>query len=271
MTTRRDIYYISGNTTILAKDMAKALLSQFPDNKFHEESIPFIRNAEDAEKALEKILNQSAGRFPIIISSLFSENLNALFNRPELHLFTICDQLLTRMEKILGTPAIRQPGTSRIQDDVTLANRVNAIHFTISHDDGTGISDYDDAELIIVGVSRSGKTPVAVFIATQQGIKTANHPLIETDLNSCLLPAAIRRNRHKVVGLSINPLALNKFRESRFPGSRYAQLSTCKRELEQANRIYDKYKLFVVQSGGSSIEETAMQVVRELNRKELTS
>lgn len=267
MTIPRDIYYISGNTTILAKDMAKALLSQFPDNHFHEESIPFIRNTEDAAKALEKILSQSADRFPIIISTLFSENLNAVFDRPELHLFTICDQLLIRLENILGTRATRLPGSSRIQDDVTLANRVSAIHYTISHDDGTGINDYDEAELIIVGVSRSGKTPVSVFIATQQGIKTANHPLIEKDLNSCVLPAAIRRNRQKVIGLSINPIALHKFRESRFPGSRYAQLATCERELEQANRIYDKYKVFVVHSGGSSLEETAMQVVRELQRK----
>lgn len=267
MTTPRDIYYISGNTTILAKDMAKALLSQFPDNHFHEESIPFVRNADDAAKALEKILNQSAGRFPIIISTLFSEKLNAVFDRPELHLFTICDQLLLRLENILGTQATRRPGASRIQDDVTLANRVSAIHYTISHDDGIGINDYDKAELIIVGVSRSGKTPVSVFIATQQGIKTANYPLIEKDLNGCLLPAAIRRNRHKVIGLSIHPVALHKFRESRFPGSRYAQLDTCKRELEQANRLYEKYNLFVVHSGGSSIEETAMQVVGELNRK----
>ena len=129
---------------------------------------------------------------------------------------------------------------------VTLANRVSAIHYTLSHDDGTGISDYDEAELIIVGMSRSGKTPVSVFLATQQGIKTANYPLIEKDLNSCALPAAIRRNRQKVIGLSINPVALQKFRESRFPGSRYAQLATCKRELEQANHIYDKYKVFVV-------------------------
>lgn len=87
--------------------MGKALLSQFPENYFHEKSIPFIHNAEDAAKALEKILSQSAGQFPLIISSFFSENLNAVFNRPELHLFTICDQLLVWLENILGTQATR--------------------------------------------------------------------------------------------------------------------------------------------------------------------
>jgi len=267
MAIPRDVYYISGNTTILAKDMGKALLSQFPENQFHQESIPFIHNREDAEKAVEKILNQSAGQFPIVISSLFSENLNAVFLRPELHLFTICDQLLIRLEKILGAQATRLPGTARIQDDKTLANRVSAIHYTIAHDDGTGINDYDEAELIIVGVSRSGKTPVSVLIATQYGIKTANHPLVEKDLNSYHLPAAIRRNRHKVVGLSIDPIALHRFRQIRLPGSRYAQLETCKKELEQADLIYEKYHIMVIQSGGSSIEETAMQVIHQVNRK----
>ncbi len=266
MTTPRDIYYISGNTTILAKDMGKALLSQFPDTLFREESIPFIRYVDDAHKALDKILNQSAGRFPLIISSLFDENLNVVFHRPELHLITICDQLLLRLENILGARATRHSGTARRVDDTTLANRVNAIHYTIAHDDGTGINDYDQAELILIGVSRSGKTPVSVYLATEQGLKTANHPLVEGDLNSCHLPAVIRRNRHKVVGLSIHPAALHKFRESRLPYSRYSQLATCIKEVEQAQRIYEKYKIYVVHSDGRSIEETAMQVICE--RKE---
>jgi regulator of PEP synthase PpsR (kinase-PPPase family) len=267
MTQPKEVYYISGNTTILAKEMGRALLSQFPENNFIEESLPFIRNIQDAEQAFETINNKSAGNFPIIISSLFSEQLNSVFDRPGVHLFIICDQLLARLESILGTNATRQTGTSRRQDDRALANRVSAIQYTIGHDDGTGINDYDDAELIIVGVSRSGKTPVSVFIATQIGHKTANYPLIDKDLDNCHLPPAIYRNRHKVIGLSNDPKTLNKFRENRFPGSRYAQLSTCKNELRKAARIYQKYSLPVVHSGGSSIEETAMQVINELKTK----
>ncbi|MGB3211934.1 MAG: kinase/pyrophosphorylase [Desulforhopalus sp.] len=185
MINQRDIYYISGNTTMLAKDMGKALLSRLPDNHLKEERIPFVRNAVDAAKALEKTQSQSKGRYPIIISSLFDEQQNAFFDGTELHLFTICEKL----------PA-------KIPDDTTPAHRVNAIHYTMAHDDGTGIKDYDEAELIIVGVSRSGRTPVSVFITAQHGIKTANHPRVEKDLNSCHLPAAGRRNRQKARGRS---------------------------------------------------------------------
>lgn len=269
MTIPQRVYYISGNTTILAKDMGKALLSQFPENCFIEESIPFIRNIKDAEKALEKILDQSAGNSPLIFSSLFNENLNSVFKKPELHLFTICDQFLDRLENILGKSATRQTGKSRIQDDTAVANRVSAIQYSIAHDDGTGTNDYDDAELIIVGVSRSGKTPVSVFIATHLGFKTANHPLIDKDLDNCHLPSAIYRNLHKVVGLSSNPETLHKFRENRFPCSRYARLSTCKNELVKANRIYEKYDLPVIQSEGSSIEETAIQVIHMLKMERI--
>lgn len=270
MNSPRKVYYISGNTTILAKDMGKALLSQFPENRFTEESFPFIRNIEDAEKALEKILNQSVGNSPIIISSLFNEHLNSVFNRPGLHLFTICDYFLDRLENILGKSAARQTGKSRIQDDSAVANRVSAIEYSIGHDDGTGVNDYDDAELIIVGVSRSGKTPVSVFIATYLGFKTANHPLIDKDLDNCHLPLAIYRNLHKVVALSSNPETLHKFRENRFPDSRYARLATCKKELVKADRIYKKYKLPVVQSEESSIEEIAIQVIHRLKTKNIS-
>lgn len=218
--------------------------------------------------AVDKILIQSENNSPIVISSLLSDSLNSVFNRPELHLITIFDQFLNRLEKILQTPPIRKPGTSRIQDDTTLANRVSAIHYSITHDDGSGTKEYDDAELIIIGVSRSGKTPVSVFIATQLGVKTANHPLIDKDLDNCHLPIAITRNLHKVICLTSNPKTLHKFRENRFPGSRYALLATCKNELRKASRIYKKYNLPVVHSGGSSIEETAMQVMHELKTKD---
>lgn len=249
---------------MLAKDMGKALLSQFPETRFSEASIPFIRNIQDAQAALEKIIMQSGGTMPIIFSTLFREELNNVFKRPDLHCIPVCEEYLLQLENIFGARARRQHGTSRLQDDRTLASRVSAIHFTISHDDGTGTNDYDEAELIIVGVSRSGKTPVSVFIATQFGIKTANHPLIENDLMSCHLPQAVGRNLDRVIGLSINPETLQKFRNNRFPASRYALPETCVKEEKQAEDIYRKYGLPVVASGGSSIEETAMQVLQAL-------
>lgn len=265
MVETKDVYYISGSTSLLAKDLGKALLSQFPGFTFREESIPFVRDEIEAKKAYRKIIAQSGPARPIVISSLFSRELNSIFDQKEIYLLTIFDRFLFEIEDFLGAKAIRRPGKGRSQDDQTLQNRVKAIHFSIAHDDGMGVADYDDAELILLGVSRCGKTPVSIFLATQLGIKTANHPLIDSDLKSCHLPAEIRRNRHKVVGLSMEPITLSRFREQRLPGSTYAAISTCVEEVRLSFNIFKKYNIRSVQAGGSSIEETGMQVVRILN------
>lgn len=265
----KDVYYISGNTGILAKDMGKALLCQFPETSFNEELVPFIRTESQAKKALDKILKQSAGRYPIVFSTLFSPNLNRVFDIPELEFINIFDHFLGQLEESLEAKAIREAGTARAMDDSAMNRRVNAIHYSIAHDDGTGTKDYDEADLIIVGVSRSGKTPVSVFLATQMGLKTANYPLVDDNLQSCRLPPEIIRNKSRVVGLSTTPEMLHSFREKRYQGSTYAKIATCSTELKQSDQIFLKYHIPVVFSDGRSIEETATQVAQELrNLKE---
>ena len=263
----KDVYYVSGNTGILAKDMGKALLCQFPEVSFNEELIPFIRTESQARKALERILQQSAGRYPIIFSTLFSRNLNKIFDTPEVEFLNICDHFLIRLEEILEVKPIREPGTARVLDDSAMTRRVNAIHYSIAHDDGTGTKDYDEADLIIVGVSRSGKTPVSVYLATQMGLKTANYPLVDDNLQTCRIPPEIIRNKNRVIGLSTTPEMLHSFREKRYKGSTYAKTSTCATELKQSDQIFLKYQIPVVFSDGRSIEETATQVAQELRLK----
>ena len=266
----KDVYYVSGNTGILAKDMGKALLCQFPEVSFNEELIPFIRTESQARKALERILRQSAGRYPIIFSTLFSKNLNQIFDIPEVEFLNICDHFLVRLEEILEASPLRAPGTARALDDSAMNRRVNAIHYSISHDDGTGTKDYDEADLIIVGVSRSGKTPVSVFLATQMGMKTANYPLVDDNLQGCHLPPEIIRNRQRVVGLSTTPEMLHSFRENRYKGSTYAKLATCVNEIQLSDKIFLKYQIPVIFSNGRSIEETATQIAQELKLKQST-
>lgn len=263
----KDVYFVSGNTGILAKDMGKALLCQFPEVSFNEELIPFIRTESQARKALERILQQSAGRYPIIFSTLFSKSLNNIFDTPEVEFLNICDHFLERLEEILEVKPIREAGTARALDDNAMTRRVNAIHYSIAHDDGTATKDYDEADLIIVGVSRSGKTPVSVYLATQMGLKTANFPLVDDNLGTCRLPPEIIRNKNRVVGLSTTPDMLHSFREKRYQGSTYAKIATCATELKQSDQIFLKYQIPVVFSDGRSIEETATQVAQELRSK----
>lgn len=267
----KDIYYVSGTTGILAKEMGKALLCQFPAVEFNEELIPFIRTPERAEKVRDKILQQSGDSRPIIFSTLFPGDLNDIFNIPEVVFLNICDPFIVKLEEVIDETALRKPGTARALDDSILSVRANAIHYSIEHDDGTATRDYNDADIIIVGVSRSGKTPISIFLATQMGLKTANYPLVDNDLTQCNLPPEIHQNPEKIIGLMTTPDILHSFREKRYAGSRYASLATCERELRQCEQIYQKYNIPIVVSAGRSIEETATKIaqVLRINQRKL--
>ena len=195
MWSSKDVYYISGSTALLAEDMGQALLCQFQEINFHEEKIPFIKTKADAELALSRILEQSGGRRPILFCTIMDAGIRRIFDSPEVDFFDLFGNLLDQLEISLESKALRVPGYSRIIDDITLAKRVEAIHFSIEHDDGTRIREYDEAEVILLGVSRSGKTPVSVYLATHMGIKAANFPLTSQHLDSYELPADILHNR----------------------------------------------------------------------------
>ena len=264
MRKSKDVYYVSGSTGILAQNIGKALLAQFPEVTFNEFSFPFIRTEKDAREVLAKILKQSGGSGPLVFSTLFFKELNAVFDIQEVDFFNIFDYFLGNLESLLGEKALREPGSSRHHDDTLIAKRVNAIDYTISHDDGIGTKNYDHADIILVGVSRAGKTPVSVYLATQMGVKTANYPLVEEDLDGFRLPPDVVRNIERVVGLSTSPQTLHIFRENRYKGSKYADMSTCIKEINQAKKIFLKYNIPVIFSDGRSIEEIATQIAQEL-------
>ena len=262
MWTSKDVYYVSGSTALLAEDMGQALLCQFQEISFHEEKLPFIKTRGDAQKALSYILEQSGGRRPLVFCTILDSQLRKIFDSPEVEFFDLFGRVLDRLESCLESKALRVPGYSRVIDDMTLAKRVEAIHFSIEHDDGTRTREYDEAEVILLGVSRSGKTPVSVYLATHMGIKAANFPLTTEDLNSYELPPEIVRNRKKVVGLTCSPQLLHKIREQRYGGSSYAKIATCANELNLAKQIFLKYSIPIVETDGKSIEEAAVQVTQ---------
>ena len=265
----KDVYYLSGSTGILAEDLGKSLLCQFPEISFNAEKLPFIRTKDDALKAIEHILSQSTGRFPLVFSTIMNKELLAILDVPEVEFFDICDKELERLENVLEAKPIRISGTARHLDDSTMGSRVNAIQYCIAHDDGTRMKDYDEAEVILLGVSRSGKTPISVYLATQMGIKAANYPLVAEDLDCYRLPNEIVRNKAKTIGLSTTPETLHFAREKRYQGSSYAKLETCSGELNQANQIFLNYNIPIIISDGRSIEETATQVAQQLALKRL--
>ena len=264
MTTTKDVYYVSGSTAILAEDMGKALVAQFQDIRFREEKIPFIHSPDDAKKAMEHILRQSGGTFPLIFCTIMDQQTRDIFDTPDVLFFDIFLNTLERLETVLESPALREPGYSRHFTISRMNKRVDAIHFSLEHDDGTKTAEYDEADIVMIGVSRSGKTPVSIYLATHMELKAANFPLTSDHLNQHELPKDIVRNRKKVVGLTLSPPYLNQIREKRYPGSTYASLANCVHELQQARQLYMRHGIKVLNVEGRSIEEISVQAVQAI-------
>lgn len=264
MWSSKDVYYISDSTGILATNLGQALICQFPEINFHEETFPFVLGIEEAKKTLAYILKQSTGRRPIIFSTIMDPQIREIFNSPEVELFDAFEIFMERLENTLEAKALRVPGFSRHIDNVTMAKRVEAIHYCLEHDDGVKPNEFDEADVILIGVSRAGKTPVSVYLATQMGLKSANFPLTSEYLKKYRLPEGVERSKHRAVALTTTPELLSNVRQKRYPGSDYAKLTTCIEELEQAERIYKKNHIPIISSAGKSIEEIATQVSQEL-------
>ncbi|MCI5167972.1 MAG: pyruvate, phosphate dikinase/phosphoenolpyruvate synthase regulator, partial [Candidatus Electrothrix sp. GM3_4] len=242
----KDVYYISDSAALLTEDIGKSLLCQFPAIGFNEEKIPFVKTRYDAEKAIAHILEQSGGLQPLVFCTIIDSDVCAIFDRAEIEMFDLYGGLLDRLERKLEAEALRQPGAFRNPDDTQSDKRVEAIHYSIEHDDGQRTSGYDQAEIILVGVSRTGKTPVSVYLATHMGLKAANFPMTADHLAAYELPIDIVRNRKRTVGLTISPQFLHKIREERYKGSSYAQLATCRTEIRQAEQLYMQHGIKTV-------------------------
>ena len=264
MWSSKDVYYVSDSTGILATNLGQSLICQFPEINFNEEKFPFITTVKEAQKTLAYILKRSAGRQPLIFGTIVDPKIRNIFDTPEVEFFDAFGQFLDRLETCLEAKALQEPGYARHFDDLSMANRVEAIHFCLEHDDGTKVGEFDEADIILLGVSRAGKTPISVYLATQLGLKSANFPLTMEYLSHDRMPDGIFHNLSRVVGLTTSSELLCSIRAKRYPNSTYAKLSTCVEELHQAQEIFQKHKIPVVNTAGKSIEETAIQVMHEL-------
>ena len=257
MRTSKDIYYISDGTGILINNLGKALICQFPEINFNEEKFPFIKTVTNAKKIMDYILKHSHGRRPIIFSTIINPETIAVFNVPKVEFFDAYSFFLERLENCLNARALKLPGASRKVTGIDIDRRMEAIHYCLKHDDGTKTSEYDMADVIILGVSRAGKTPISVYMASQMGMKAANFPLTNRFFSRYYLPDGILRNLKRSAGLTTSHLFWHNVREKRYPGSNYAKLATCMDEIKRAKEMFRKYQIPVICSAGKSIEEMA--------------
>jgi hypothetical protein len=262
----RPIFYVSDGTGITAETIGHSLLTQFAGVRFATDRIPFVDTPDKARAAAEEIrqAGEQHGLRPIVVNSCVDPELNQLLADSGALMLDVFAPFIAPLEEELGSQ--RQPRVGQahgIVDFDTYHRRINAMNYALTHDDGMRV-DYGEADLILIGVSRAGKTPTCVYLALHYGIRAANYPLTEEDLEGDRLPARLRAYRNKLFGLTIDPIRLQQIRQERRPDSRYARLDTCKREVAAAEHMFQVERIPVLSTTHASIEEIASRVLEEL-------
>lgn len=262
----RTVFYVSDGTGITAETIGNTILTQFGDVQFQSYRLPFIDNVERAREVAQRVRDQAGnnGSRPILISSIIDPQINAALADSGALMLDVFAPFMAPLEEELGTA--RSPKVGRAHGMVDYGRyeaRIDATNYALSHDDGININ-YEDAEVILVGVSRSGKTPTCLYLALHFGIRAGNYPLTEEDLDRQELPKHLIAFRERLFGLTIDPQRLAQVRETRRPGSRYATLEQCRSEVAAAEKLIRAERLPLVSTTHSSIEEIGSKILETL-------
>ena len=268
MPDRRVVLFVSDGTGITVQMLGHSLLTQFEGLEFKEITLPFIDSLEKAESECMPRIREglAAGNgAPIVFSTLVNREARDVIRRSGALVFDFFETFIDPLEAGLGMKSNHTIGRSHSSaDKQDYKNRIEAINFSMAHDDGASHRDLSEADVILVGVSRSGKTPTSLYLAMQFGIKAANYPLIPEDFERRSLPEVLKTYRSKLYGLSIAPERLSEIRQERRPGSEYARLSNCRFEVDQAEGMMRREGIHWINSTTKSIEEIATTVLRDV-------
>ncbi|RUO79390.1 pyruvate, water dikinase regulatory protein [Pseudidiomarina taiwanensis] len=262
----RTVFYISDGTALTAEAFGKAMLSMFP-LKVEHKTLAFIDSQEKAETAVRRINEayEKSGERPIIFHTFVSVEIKRVITQSAGSCYDFLDYFVAPLSQELGIPA--QPKTNLthgIQENYDF--RIEAINYTLANDDGSNISDYDEADIILIGVSRTGKTPSSLYLALQYGIKAANYPITDDDdFEKLQLPKILKPYRHKLFGLTLEPQRLHEIRSKRREGSRYASMQQCRFELQAVEAMYRREAIPFLDSTRFSVEEIAAKILNETN------
>lgn len=262
----RSAFFVSDRTGITAEMLGHSLLTQFDNLDLQETTLPFIDSLEKARDAVQKI-NAAAladGVRPIIISTLANTEIAAVVGKANA-LFLDCFQIfIAPLENELGARASHEIGrTHNVNDIVNYYRRIESVNYTLSHDDGETTKDLSEADVILVGVSRCGKTPTCLYLSMQFGIRAANYPLIPEDFDKRQLPATVRPYRDKLYGLTITPTRLQSIRSERRPNSTYAKLENCEHEVREAEALMKRENIPYLDATRKSVEELATTIMQQ--------
>ena len=268
----RTVFFISDGTGITAETFGKAILAQF-ELKSRHVRLPFVDTVDKAHQAVRQI-NHTAeleGRKPIVFTTLVNmEVLQVIHGGCKGMLLDMFGTFVHPLEQELGIKSHHRVGRfSDVTRSKEYLDRIEAINFSLDHDDGQSHRDLAGADVILIGVSRSGKTPTSLYLAMQCGLKVANYPLIPEDFERRQLPPALVPYRAKIFGLTIQPERLSEIRNERRPNSRYASLQNCRHEVSEAEAMMRRSGIRWLSTTTKSIEEIATTILQEVRPERL--
>ncbi len=263
----RTVFFISDGTGITAETLGHSLLTQFESIHFRKVRIPFVNSVDMAVECVRqiRIARETEGTRPIVVTTLVSMETSKVLREADALFLDFFEAFIVPLEAELQTKSTHTIGRSHGQaSSKDYTNRIEAVNFTLSHDDGSSDTGLDKAEVILVGVSRSGKTPTSLYLALQFGVRVANYPLIPEDFERNRLPDSLHQFRSKLFGLTIAPDRLHKIRQERRPNSHYASLENCRYEIDAAQKMMKREGIRWMDSTTKSIEEIATTIMQEV-------
>ncbi|NVK23305.1 MAG: kinase/pyrophosphorylase [Gammaproteobacteria bacterium] len=258
-------FYISDGTAITAEVVGHAILSQFP-LEFTHTTVPFVENLSLAEQVKEQINScyKTTGTAPFIFYTFVDLQIMDVIQKSAGICFDVLNPFTSQVAAVTGVkPEAKLHRTHSINVN-SYDFRIDAINYALANDDGVTTQNYQDADVILVGVSRSGKTPTSLYLAMQYGIKAANYPFINEDMDNLKLPPEMKQYKNKIFGLTIDANRLSAIRNERLANSRYASIRQCRMELKEVELLYRKEKLPFINSTHYSVEEISARIISDM-------
>lgn len=251
------VFFISDHTGVTAEAIGHSLLSQFQALDYQALTVPFIDTPAKAEALAARV---RAAMPAMLISTLTDPATRAKLHACEAPMFDVFEAFSEPLAATLGMAPTASPGQTHGMSN-SYHGRIDAVNFALAVDDGLNPDRLGEADLILVGVSRAGKTPVSLYLALQYGKKAANYPLTPDDLGAHTLPPVLLAQRAKLRGLTLSAERLSQIRNERLPGSRYASLENCRGEIQAAESMLAASGVPVIDSTHRSVEEIAALIV----------
>lgn len=260
----RTVFCVSDHTGVTAEAFAHSLISRFEEVDASYVLRPFTDNMQKLEDVIDEInqVSERGGPRPIVCSTITNDNARARLRSVDALVLSLFDEFISNITDELGVEPTRAVGAYHgIRDLGKYQTRLDAVDFALATDDGLGTKLYPEADIILVGVSRAGKTPSCLYLSMQHGVKASNYPLTMDDLEGIELPDVLRAHQGRIFGLTIDPVRLHQIRQKRRPDSTYASLSRCTDEVSRAERLFRQLNIPFTDTTTLSIEEITATVL----------